>query len=186
MTATVDDAVRLGCVGIGFTIYPGVDNTYEMYEELRDLAKEAQARGLCVIVWSYARGNMGKEDETALNTIAYGAHMACLLGAHIVKVKLPTDHISSAVDPVIYESIPRKTMAERVRHVVDSCFSGRRIVIFSGGQKQNMEAIYRDAQAICEGGGYGSIIGRNCFQRPYDEAFGLLQRMIGIYRTHHR
>ncbi len=182
ITSTINDAVQLGCIGIGFTIYPGVDSTYDMYEELADLSAQAQERGLFVLVWSYPRGSMEKEDETALDTVAYGAHMACLLGAHIIKVKLPTAHINPKIAPKIYTSIPANTLTDRVKHVVDSCFNGQRIVIFSGGQKQTVNTLYQDAKSICKGGGQGSIIGRNCFQRPYNESLEMLQKLIEIYR----
>lgn len=183
ITASVDEAVRLGCCGIGFTIYPGVDGTYNQFEELKDLAALAQDRGLIVVVWSYPRGMPAPKDQQALDVVAYGAHMACLLGATIVKVKLPTQTVSQLVDPGAYATIPKETLTDRVRHVVQSCFDGRRLVIFSGGQKQTPEAIYQDVKAICDGGGGGSIIGRNCFQRPYDEALSLLTTMISIYKN---
>ncbi len=183
VTASVDDALRLGCVGIGFTIYPGSDVTLDMYEELRDLIAEAKAVGLAVIVWSYARGNMSKEGETAVDTISYGAHMACLLGAHVIKVKLPSDHLETPEAAKLYpkESVPIRTMAERVKHVVDCCFAGRRMVIFSGGAKADDASVLQDARDIRAGGGQGSIIGRNCFQRPRGEALTLLDDMMKIY-----
>lgn len=183
ITSCVDEAARLGCIGIGFTIYPGVEKTHDLYEELADLSKKAQDRGLFVVVWSYPRGNMKKEDETALNIIDYSAHMACLLGAHIVKVKIPTHHICSSISPETYASIEKNSQSERIKHIVNSCFNGRRIVIFSGGEKKKKEELYKEASTICEGGGYGSIIGRNCFQRSYKESMEIFHNIIEIYKT---
>ena len=89
---SVDDALRLGCSAIGFTIYPGADDQFEMMEEFRELAAEAKAVGLAVVLWSYPRGGaLSKDGETALDVTAYAAHLAALLGAHIIKVKPPTD-----------------------------------------------------------------------------------------------
>lgn len=184
VTASVDDALKLGCSAIGFTIYPGSDSSLEMFEEVRELIREAKSKGIPTIIWSYARGSMSKDGETALDVIAYGAHMAALLGAHIIKVKLPSDHLEQAEAKTQYEhhDIPRKTMAERVNHVVRCCFEGRRLVVFSGGETKNIEGVLNDATAIHHGGGNGSIVGRNCFQRPHDEALKMLNQMIDVYK----
>lgn len=183
VTGSVDDALRLGCSAIGFTIYPGSDASLEQFEEIRALAAEARAKGLAVIIWSYARGNMSKEGETALDVIAYGAHIACLLGAHIVKVKLPSAHLEQTEAKKLYENLVMfGTLEARVRHVVQSCFDGRRIVIFSGGEAKDLGDVYKDAQAIADGGGNGFIMGRNCFQRPRDQAMEMLDNVIQIFK----
>jgi fructose-bisphosphate aldolase, class I len=185
VTGSVRDALRLGCVAIGFTIYPGSANARQMYEELRELAEEAKGSGLAVVVWSYPRGSgISKAGETAVDVVAYAAHIAAQLGAHVVKVKLPSDHIEQEEARKAYEKarIPIGSLAERVRHVVQSCFDGRRIVIFSGGAtKPNDEDIYNEARAIRDGGGFGSIIGRNSFQRPRERALAFLQMIMKIY-----
>src|ERR1700682_191445 len=94
VTGSVHDALRLGCVAIGFTIYPGSAHAQEMYQQLRALAEEAKRHGLAVVVWSSPRGSsISKEGETGIDVVAYAAHIAAELGAHIVKVKLPTSHI---------------------------------------------------------------------------------------------
>ena len=184
VTATVEDALRLGCSAIGFTIYPGSDYFFELVEEIRELAAEAKAAGLAVVVWSYPRGGkLSKDGELALDVGAYAAHMAALIGAHIIKVKLPTAHLEQAAAKKVYEStqIPIKTLAERVKHVVQSSFDGRRIVIFSGGAKREDKNVFEEARGIRDGGGFGSIIGRNSFQRPKAEAIKFLQTIMGIY-----
>lgn len=186
VTASVNDALRLGCSAIGLTLYPGSENSYEMYEEAREITEEAKAAGLAVIMWSYARGrDLDTAGETAQDVIAYGAHMACLLGAHIVKVKLPSDHLAQDPAKKAYESagIPIKTQAERVRDVVKSCFNGRRLVVFSGGGTKGSDSVLDDAKAINDGGGNGSIIGRNSFQRPYKDGLKLLDDIMNIYKA---
>jgi len=185
ITSTVQDALRLGCSAIGFTIYPGSEYMLEMYEEIREMAEEAKAYGLAVVIWSYARGpEISKDGETAVDIISYAAHMAALLGAHIIKVKLPSDHLENAEAKKVYleEGIKIDTMEDRVRHVVQSCFNGRRMVVFSGGSKKGSDSVYDDARAIMAGGGNGSIIGRNSFQRPKDEGVKLLHNIMDIYK----
>lgn len=184
-TASVADALRLGCVGIGYTIYPGTFDRRLLYEQLRELTLEAKSVGLVVVVWSYARGSdLSKEGETALDVIAYNAHIAAQLGANIIKVKLPSDHLELDAAKKVYEAydIPRKSMTDRVRHVIQSAFNGRRIVIFSGGPKRDSdEKIFDDIRAIRDGGGFGSIIGRNSFQRKKEDGMKLLDTIIKIY-----
>lgn len=184
VTASVEDALRLGCAAIGFTIYPGSDASLSMFEEIRALAAQAKACGLVVIIWSYARGALSKEGETAIDVISYGAHIAALLGAHIIKVKLPTDYFENQALKRQYATngIKTDTLENRVRHVVQSCFNGRRLVVFSGGETQSTQGVLDQAQAIAAGKGNGSIIGRNCFQRPREEALNLLADLIDIYK----
>jgi class I fructose-bisphosphate aldolase len=184
VTGSISDALRLGCSAIGFTIYPGSNTTLEMLEELRALAEEAKSCGLAVIVWSYARGNMSKEGETALDTISYGAHVAALMGAHVIKVKLPTDFLENkeAKSEYLTHKVDISTQKARVRHVVQACFQGRRLVVFSGGVPKDLQGVYDDARAIRDGGGNGSIIGRNAFRRPREEAMQMLQTLIKIYQ----
>jgi class I fructose-bisphosphate aldolase len=185
VTASVDDALRLGCAAIGFTIYPGSDAMYSQYEELRELSREAKAKGLAVVVWSYPRGgDLSKEGELAVDIIAYAAHMAALLGANIIKVKLPTAHLENKDAKKVYEEkkIPISTLPERVKHIMQSSFDGRRIVVFSGGAAKGENSVLEDARAIYAGGGNGSIIGRNCFQRPREDAMKLLDDIIKIYK----
>ncbi len=184
VTGSVEAAMRLGCVAIGYTIYPGSALRNEMYERLQYLAEEAKDAGLAVVVWSYPRGSaLSKEGETALDVIAYAAHLACQLGAHVVKVKLPTDHLEQAEAKKIYEQleIPRATIADRVRHIVQAAFAGKRIVIFSGGSKKGAEGVFEEVRGIRDGGGYGSIVGRNTFQRPWDEGQEFISTVIDIY-----
>jgi class I fructose-bisphosphate aldolase len=180
----VDDALRLGCSAIGFTIYPASPARNEMYEQLQCLGEEAKRKGLAVVVWSYPRGaGISKEGETAIDVIAYAAQIAAQLGAHVIKVKPPTAHIEQGEARKVYEkqAIPVGTLAERVRHVVQSAFSGRRIVIFSGGPAKDRAGVIEEIRGIAEGGGFGSIIGRNSFQRPKTEAIELLHEIMDIY-----
>jgi class I fructose-bisphosphate aldolase len=184
MTGSVDEALRLGCAAIGFTIYPGSALRNEMYDQIRGLTEEAKRKGLAVVVWSYPRGSgVSKEGETALDVVAYAAQIACQLGAHIVKVKPPTAHLEQAAAKKVYEKerIPITTLAERVRHVVQAAFNGRRIVIFSGGEAKETSAIFDEVRAIRDGGGFGSIIGRNSFQRPKKDALEFLGQVMDIY-----
>ena len=186
VTAGVDDALRLGCCAVGFTIYPGSGMRNAMYEELRELIADAKAAGLVAVVWSYPRGSgISKEGETAVDVIAYAAQIAAQLGAHIIKVKPPTAHIDNAAAKKALEAagVPLDTLADRVKHVIQGAFAGRRIVIFSGGEAKGTEAVLEENRQTALGGGFGTIIGRNSFQRPHDEAVELLHKVMDIHAT---
>jgi fructose-bisphosphate aldolase, class I len=184
ITSGVEDALRLGCSAIGFTIYPGSAERNQMYEQVRELALEAKNAGLAVVVWSYPRGSsISKEGETAVDVVAYAAQIAAQLGADIIKVKLPSAKVELGEAQKVYQKyeIPISTLADRVRHVVQSSFDGRRIVIFSGGATAADDQVFNEARAIRDGGGFGSIIGRNSFQRNREDAVKFLGTIMGIY-----
>jgi len=185
VTASVDDALRLGCAAIGFTIYPGSDAQIEMYEEIVQMRKEAAAKGIATVIWSYPRGEaISKDGETAIDVAAYAAQIAALIGAHIIKIKLSTDHLMLAEAKKVYEAqnIDIATQAARVKHCMQASFNGRRIVVFSGGAKKGEDSVYDDARAIRDGGGNGSIIGRNSFQRSREDALAMLAKLVDIYK----
>ena len=183
VTGGIDDALRLGCSAIGFTIYPGSEEALDMTEEIRELSAEAKSVGIATVIWAYPRGgDLSKDGELALDVTAYGAHMAALLGAHIIKVKLPSAHIEQKDAHKSYEGADWSAQAERVRHIVKSCFNGRRMVVFSGGAAKGADAVFQDARDIRDGGGNGSIIGRNAFQRSREDALEMLDRLVRIYK----
>lgn len=184
ITASVDDALRLGCAAIGFTIYPGSDMALDMFEEIVEMRKEAAAKGVATVIWSYPRGEaITKDGETAIDIAAYAAQIAALIGAHIIKIKLSTDHLMLPEAKKVYEDkkIAIATQAERVAHCMQASFNGRRIVVFSGGAAKGSDAVFDDARAIRDGGGNGSIIGRNSFQRSREDALEMLGKLVDIY-----
>ena len=185
ITGSVSEAVRLGCSAVGFTIYPGSDDALNMISEIQEIALEAKDSGLAVVVWSYPRGgNISKDGETAIDIVSYAAHMAALVGAHIIKVKPPTSHIELEEAKKVYEAenIPIEKLSDRISHVVQSCFQGRRLVVFSGGTAKDEDSLLKEIKDLYLGGASGSIIGRNSFQRKYDDALSLLNKITTIYK----
>jgi class I fructose-bisphosphate aldolase len=185
VTCSVREAVRLGATAVGFTIYPGSALRKEMYEEARELGEEAKSFGLPMVMWSYPRGEgLSKDGETAIDVVSYAAQIACQLGAHLVKVKPPTAQVEQEAAKKAYDKCQIKvgTLAERTKHVVDSCFAGRRIVIFSGGEAKAEAEILDEVKGLNAGGAFGSIMGRNAFQRPMADGLKLLKQVMAIYR----
>lgn len=186
VTGSVDDALRLGCVGIGYTIYPGSGQRNRMYEDLRELTLEAKAKGLVVVVWSYPRGaGISKQGETAVDVCSYAATIAAQLGAHLIKVKPPSAHVEQEEHKKVFEKhqIPIATLADRTRLVVRATFNGKRIVIFSGGEAKGTDAVLEEVRELAKGGSFGSIMGRNAFQRPRADAIKLLSDVMGVYKS---
>ena len=184
LTSSVEDALRLGCIGVGFTIYPGSAERKKMYEEIAEASRKAKQAGLITVIWSYPRGEqLSKAGETAIDVIAYGAQIAAQLGAHIIKVKPPSSHIEQEAARKVFENnkIKVDTMKDRIKHVVESCFNGKRIVIFSGGESKSAPELLDEIKGMASGGGFGSIMGRNAFQRPKAEAIDLLHRVQDLY-----
>ncbi|MDD3521290.1 MAG: class I fructose-bisphosphate aldolase [Actinomycetota bacterium] len=184
VTSVVQHALNLGCAAIGFTIYPGSAHYKEMYEEIQLLSLEAKDAGLAVVIWSYPRGSgLSKEGETAVDVVSYAAQIAAQLGADFIKVKPPTEHIEFEDTSKLYEkyNINVSTLADRVKNVVRSAFDGKRIIIFSGGPAKERQDVLEEISQIKKGGGFGSIIGRNSFQRPWDEALSLLDDVVKIW-----
>lgn len=184
ITGSVEDALRLGCAAIGYTIYPGSGDRNLQYENLRELILEAKAVGLPTVLWAYPRGaGLSKEGETAVDVCAYAAQIAAQLGAHIIKVKPPKAHIEQAEARKVFEkcAIPTDTLKDRIAHVVQSAFNGRRIVIFSGGEAKGTDEVLEEVAEIAAGGASGSIMGRNAFQRPKAEAIQLLHDVMDLF-----
>jgi class I fructose-bisphosphate aldolase len=154
--------------------------------ELRKISEEAKEAGLAVVVWSYPRGTaLSKQGETAIDVAAYAAQIAAQLGAHIIKVKPATEHLEQEAAKKVYESekIAVGSLAERTRHVVQAAFGGRRIVIFSGGEAKGTDEVLAEIKGLADGGSFGSIMGRNAFQRPKADALKLLKSVQDIYRA---
>ena len=182
---TVKEALRLGCAAVGFTIYPGSEYQYEMIEEFKEISAEATEYGMPSVLWSYPRGpEISKEAETSIDTIAYAAHVAALLGAHIIKVKPPTSIISDDSLTKNYNTkININSLVSRIKHIKQCAFNSKKIVVFSGGNAKGDKELLEEIRQIKDGGGNGSIIGRNTFQRPKKDALNLLKNIIEIYNN---
>lgn len=184
LTSSVEDALRLGCSAIGFTIYPGSEKRKAMYEEIAAASRLAKQAGLVVVVWAYARGtDLSKQGETGIDVIAYCAQIAAQLGAHIIKVKPPTSYVEQEAARKVYKemNIKIETMADRTRHVLDSAFNGKRVVIFSGGEAKSNDELLAEVRGLAQGGAFGSIMGRNAFQRPKNESIQILHKVMDIF-----
>ena len=187
ITAWIDDAVRLKASAVGMTVYAGSSHSYEMYQQARELVSDARKAGLIVVIWMYPRGSglPSKEAEIAVDVISYGVHIACQLGAHIVKCK-PSSNLVALENNVkrgVYKNLLIETLADRTKLVLKAAFDGRRVVICSGGEARTTDEIFEEIKQLKKGGAFGSIVGRNSFQRPLNEAVKLLHDIQDIYTS---
>ena len=184
LTSSVESALQLGCSAVGFTIYPGSEQRKQMYEEIAQISEYARECGLAVVIWAYPRGKgVSKKGETALDVVAYAAHIAAQLGAHIIKVKPPSNYIENDQIKNVINTENLQTLSDGVRYVIKSAFNGRRIVIFSGGPAKEKEMFIQEIKELAKGGSFGSIVGRNAFKRPFNEAVNLLREIMDIYKV---
>ena len=182
ITGSVDDAVRLGCAAIGYTIYPGSDAAFDMMNDLRELIREAKSKGLASVVWSYPRGGaLSKDGELAMDISAYAAHPGADGRPRDQGEAADRLHRAGSTSRSTRRKKSTSPPRRRVRHVMQAAFNGKRLVVFSGGAMKGADAVYQDAQDIYDGGGNGQIIGRNTFQRPRDQALQMLDRIINIF-----
>ena len=165
ITSWAEDAVRLGSSAVGFTIYPG----------------SVYARGSGLIPASSETAS--KDIETAVDVIAYGVQIACLLGAHIVKCKTPKPIVGmkDSIKRGVYKNVSTGTVEDCIRIIMKAGFNGHRIVINSGGEARETGAILEEVRQLSSGGSFGSIVGRNAFQRSHNEAVELLHKIQDVY-----
>lgn len=183
VTASVMSALRLGCSGIGLTIYPGSHNAKSMIEFASSVISEARRFGLFTVVWAYPRGgDIAKEDEAALDVVCYATHIAAMIGAHVIKVKIPEAKIREQ-NRSLYSTDAVTSKSMRVQSVMRAGFDGKRVVLFSGGARKGADTIVDDIRAIKNGGGTGSIMGRNIFQRDRNDALNIMRDVISVYKN---
>ena len=159
MTGSVEDALRLGACAIGYTIYPGSGHRNTMYQDLRELTLEAKTKGLVVValvVPTRRRPVEGRRDRPSTSPPTRRISRRSWAPTSI-KVKPPTAHIEQAEAKKVFEksAIPTKTLADRVRHGVQSAFNGKRILIFSGGEARDTASLLADVKELAAGGAFG-------------------------------
>lgn len=142
---TVEKAVQLGAVGVGYTIYVGSEHEEQMLVEFSRIEDEAHAKGLIVIAWMYPRGKKVAGKETSKDIVAYGARLGLELNADFVKVPYTGD-------------------AESFKWVVEC--AGKTGVLAQGGNKKDWMGLESEVKGVMEAGARGIAIGRNVWQDP--------------------
>ncbi len=179
LTATVEDAVRLGADAIGYTLYVGSPAQDRDFAQFREVRREAEKLGMPVIVWSYPRGRAieAKGGRNSLYAVEYAARVALELGADMVKVNIPVLDKDRAHElPPPYNELVREiTLEEAMERVITA--AGKIPVIIAGGGKVDDEELLRRARICVKAGAIGFIFGRNIWQRSHHEALEIARRL---------
>ena len=140
---TVDKAIQLGAVGVGYTIYVGSEHEEEMMREFSRIEDEAHGKGLLVIAWMYPRGIKVEGKEKERDVVAYGARLGMELNADLVKVPYTGDR-------------------ESFEWVVKA--AGKTGVLMSGGDKTDWLSLEAEVRGAVDAGARGIAVGRNVWQ----------------------
>jgi class I fructose-bisphosphate aldolase len=184
LSASVEDAVRLGADAVGYTLYVGSPRQDEGIREFQKVRQDCERLGMPVVMWSYPRGRAvdAKGGKGTLYAQDYAARVAEELGADVVKLHEPEADNEHCPEP--YRSL-RESPAARLRRVVRS--AGKVLVLFSGGVKQDDDqAVLRKVSLYMQSGATGVMFGRNMWLREFDHAVALTRRVHPILRRYSR
>lgn len=180
LTASVEDAVRLGADAVGYTLYAGSPSQDRDIKQLNDIRFECERFGMPLIVWSYPRGSAidGKGGKDSLYAVDYAARLACEFGADVVKLNVPKiDESKMDKLPKPYNTL-KLSYEESIAKVVRA--AGKTMVLFSGGSKESDEDLLKKARAAIANGATGLIFGRNMWQREFSNAMKISKEIKQI------
>ena len=170
LTASVEDAVRLGADAVGYTLYAGSPSQDRDIRQLNEVRYGCEKFGMPLIVWAYPRGSAieAKGGKDSLYAVDYAARLTCEFGADIVKLNVPKlDESKMDKLPKPYNTL-KLSYEEAIAKVVHA--AGRTMVLFSGGSKESDEDLLHKAKAAMDNGATGLIFGRNMWQREFSNA----------------
>jgi len=173
LTASVEDAVRLGASAVGYTLYVGSPAQDRDLRQMNEVRQACDRTGMPLICWAYPRGAAieRRGGQNSLYAIDYAARVAAEMGADVIKLNVPQEHgAADGASPAPYDTLAedRRSMLARVIRS-----AGRSLVIFAGGSKLADEALLGRIHDAMAAGATGFIFGRNMWQRPIDEALAM-------------
>ncbi|MCR4334949.1 MAG: fructose-bisphosphate aldolase [archaeon] len=195
LTSTVDDAVRLGAIAVGYTLYVGSPAQDKDIAQLNKVRFECEKNNLPLVIWAYPRGKavQDKGDRDSLYSVDYAARVAMELGADIIKLNIPKKlsgknlekyktFLSKKEETKPYLELENASDDERMRMVVES--AGKCFVIVSGGSKVSDEELFKRNEFCLKAGVTGFVYGRNMWQRSFEKALKITKEtkeMISKY-----
>ncbi len=199
LLASADDAWRMGCVGVGATVYFGSPESTRQWQEIAALFSRAHELGLFTVLWCYLRNEAfqidGVNHQTSADLTGQGNHLGVTIEADFIKQKQATQNGGylalngqgqkfGKFDERIYSQLSSDHPIDLTRYQVLNCFAGRCGMINSGGGsgENDLKQVVRTAVINKRAGGIGLITGRKAFQRPMEEGVELLHAIQDVYR----
>ncbi len=192
--ASVGQAVDLGAVGVGATVYFGSSESARQIEEVSAAFAEAHRAGLFTVLWCYLRNDAFKHDgvdyAVAADLTGQANHVGVTIEADVIKQKQPTVNGGYNVlkfgktDPRVYSELTTDHPVDLTRWQVVNCYAGRVGLINSGGESKGVDDLVdavRTAVINKRAGGQGLIVGRKAFQRPLAEGAELIRTVQDVY-----
>lgn len=189
-TSWVEDCVRMGAVGIGYTMYYGSPAQNEDLPQLASVREECDRFGMPLIVWAYPRGSAvdakgGKEGTYAIQS---AVRMAMEMGATIVKANLPVamseDDFNNEAIPELFKEQEREILKLKDAYEQKKARAALVVraaqgipVLFSGGSKISDEDLLQNAAACLHAGAFGFIFGRNMWKRDTAKALEITKKL---------
>jgi fructose-bisphosphate aldolase, class I len=193
---SVKQAVELGAVAVGATIYFGSEESRRQIIEVSEMFQEAHEAGLATILWCYLRNpafsakDGGPEYTLAADLTGQANHLGVTIEADIIKQKAPEtaapgflDLKFGKTDKRVYSELMTDNPIDMTRYQLANCYMGRAGLINSGGASgaNDMQDAVRTAVVNKRAGGTGLISGRKAFQRPRADGVELLHAIQDVY-----
>jgi len=196
--ASVEQAVELGALAVGATVYFGAPESRRQIQEISDALARAHELGMVTILWAYLRNSAFKHEgvdyHTAADLTGQANHLAATIGADIIKQKQAEGNGGyqainfGKTHPLVYEELTSDHPIDLTRYQVANCYMGRIGMINSGGSSGEIDLAQavRTAVINTRAAGMGMISGPTAFQKPMDEGVALLNPIQAVNLARHR
>ncbi len=191
---SVRQAVDLGAMGVGATIYFGSEEATRQIREVSPMFAEAHRHGLFTVLWCYLRNAAFKTPEADYDLSAdltgQANHLGVTIEADLIKQKQPENNGGytalkfGRTDPLVYSELTTDHPVDLTRWQVVNCYMGRIGLINSGGESEgasDLSHAVRTAVINKRAGGTGMILGRKAFQRPFEEGVEIIHAVQDVY-----
>src|SRR5271165_4891434 len=194
MFGTTRQAIDLGAVAVGATVYFGSEQCDRQIHEVSEAFSEAHRNGLFTVLWCYLRNPAFKKDgvdyHLSADLTGQANHIGVTIEADIIKQKQAENNGGynaigfGKTDPLVYDQLTTDHPIDLTRWQVVNCYAGRIGLINSGGESKgddDLAQAVRTAVINKRAGGQGLIVGRKSFQRPMDEGAALIHTVQDVF-----
>lgn len=197
MFGSVEQAKKMGALGVGATIYFGSPESTRQIVEVSKAFERAHELGLFTVLWCYLRSSSFKKNgvdyHVSADLTGQANHLGVTIEADIIKQKLPENNGGflamgqessyGKTDKRVYEKLTSDHPIDLTRYQVANCYMGRIGLINSGGAsgENDLQQAVMTAVINKRAGGAGLISGRKAFQKPLEEGVEILHAIQDVY-----